>query len=144
MKDIYSKVQKSLVRFMGDFATANNFTLGVETLDGHADDSTLPDGDLIGYAGLSMEVDGQIHVVNVMIGIITYNDQNLTRLSNMISKLYDRLQPEEKIDMFKDDPNHVMGFLKVIDGTRVMPVSGNIARPLQYIQVNFVTSLVEN
>lgn len=139
---IAMSLYKSILRLCDDFKEAQALEgrpLSVINFDAHADENTLPRSDVIGISGFSLETD-VFTTMTVMVGICTVDDTNLMRLMELIDALYDKLQPDTKHDVYNPNTGVVKGFMNVLDGIQLMPVSGSLARPLQYIAVRFATS----
>jgi hypothetical protein len=137
--NLVRNLHASLLKFCNDFAEENN--IASVYFDAHADESTLPPGDLIGMSGLSWEVDEHFLSVNVMIGISTNEDTNLFRLLGLVGSLFELVLPEKKISAYDADSGEVIGVFVVRNGTRALPVGGSSARPLQYIMVGLESTV---
>lgn len=136
---ILMDVDASLKRFCVQFGASFTPSLAYEDFDAHADESTVPPGDLIGTSGLSLSTSAPFVDVEVMIGITTTNDTNILRLREMVATLFERLQPTKTIDVLDYKTGGKKGNMIVQDGVRVLPVGGNHSRPLQYVMVGFKT-----
>lgn len=131
---IFKNMFSSLFRICSEFAE-EQANLSVVNFDSHADDSKLPDGDIIGLSGFSVMSSGPLQTAHVMIGIATREDTNLFRMVSLIDVLYQRLQPGKKLPVFDADNGSRIGTFTVMDGTRVLPVGGSPTIPLQYVMV---------
>lgn len=129
----------SLMRFCTDWAANEEGQMLYEDFDAHADDSSVPPGDLIGTSGFTLTVDHPFVSMDVMIGIATEGDTNIIRLRTMVARLFQRLQPTQKIDVIDYKTGVKKGFLIVQDGVRLLPVGSGSTRPIQYIMVGFQT-----
>lgn len=136
---ILMDIDASLKRFCVQFGMAIEPPLVYEDFDAHADENTVPQGDLIGTSGLSLTSSAPFVDVDVMIGITTTNDTNLLRLRELVAMLFQRLQPTKTIEVLDYKTGEKKGSLIVQDGVRVLPVGGNHSRPLQYVMVGFKT-----
>jgi hypothetical protein len=139
---IYENLHTSLLRFCAEFAEANP-GMAVVNFDSHADATQLPASDLVGMAGLSFTEDDGILSIKVLLGISTLGDTNNFRLVHLVSELYERLRPTKRIDVYQagmDAPTKV-GWMVCENGTSVLPVGGEVARPLQYVAVHLATSV---
>lgn len=130
-------IDASIKRFCVDWSEAQTSALSYEDFDAHADESTVPPGDLIGTSGLALTVSHPFIDVDIMIGISTESDTNLLRLRELVARLFQRLQPLQKIDVLDFQTGEKKGNLIVQDGVRVLPVGGDQARPVQYVMVGF-------
>lgn len=143
---IISDLYASIFRFCDDFKVkqeALGRALSVVNFDAHADEANLPQGDLIGISGFSATT-STFTSVTVMFGICTQDDTNLFRLVAMISEVYESLKPTSVHTVYDSSTGNARGIMNVVDEIQLLPVSGNIARPLQYIAVQFVTDCFIN
>lgn len=129
----------SILRFCSDFCAEHNMT--VVNFDAHADESTMPKGDAMGFMGLSWEVDDHFLDVNVMFGVSTVDDTNLFRMVEKIAHLFEKLMPEETISVYDADSGEVVGNLVLKNGTRALPVGGSTSRPVQHIMVGLASTV---
>jgi len=138
---IYANLHSSFLRFCADFAAAHN--LVPVNFDAHAGVETLPNSDLIGMASLSFTEDEGLLSIKVMLGISTLNDENNFRLVKLVSELFELLRPNQRLTIYRadTDPEVVAGWMICQDGTTVLPVGGEVARPLQYVAVHLATSV---
>lgn len=134
-------IDASIKRFCVDFGNAQITQLQYEEFDAHADDSTVPPGDLIGTAGLTLKVDHPFIDVDIMIGISVEGDTNLLRLRQTVATLFQRLQPGKTIDVLDWETGDKKGNMIVQDGVTVLPVGSGGSRPVQFIMVGFKTDV---
>ncbi len=132
-------VHASMLRFCADFAEANS--LAVVNFDAHADESTIPAENIIGMSGLSMDIDEHFLSVNIMFGISTKDDTNMFELIRLLDPLFESLLPTKKIRAYDADSGAPIGWFVVQNGTRVLPVGGSVARPLQHIMVALLSTV---
>lgn len=132
-------IDASIKRFCVDWGNAQISVLVYEDFDAHADESTIPPGDLIGTSGLALATSHPFIDVDIMIGVATEVDTNLLRLRELVARLFQRLQPLQRIDVLDYQTGEKKGNLIVQDGVRVLPVGGTSARPVQYVMVGFKT-----
>lgn len=132
-------IDASLKRFCVEWGEAQNGPLTYEEFDAHADENTVPPGDLIGTSGMSLSTSHPFVDVDIMIGIAVEGDTNLLRLRELMARLFQRLQPTKRIDVLDFQTGIKKGFLIVQDGVRVLPVGGDQSRPIQYLMVGFKT-----
>jgi hypothetical protein len=135
-------VHASMLRFCADFAEANQLT--VVNFDAHADESTIPASNIVGMSGLSLDVDDHILSVNIMFGISTKDDTNMFELIRLLDPLFELLLPTKKIRAYNADTGEQTGWFVVQNGTRVLPVGGSVARPLQHIMVGLLSTVTFN
>lgn len=139
---IYKDIHVSLMRFCSDFkveASAAGFDLTPVYFDATPDDDSLPQSDVIGLSGLALGVDDGLIEVQCMIGISTLHDTNLFRMIDLVDRLFQKLQPDKIVKIFNADTGANAGTLKVMNGTRVMPVAGT-TRPVQFVLVSLASS----
>lgn len=136
---ILRNIHSSLLRFCSDFAI-NYQGMEVVNIDAHADESTVPDADFVGISGMSIDVDEHAVGVKVMFGISTLDDTNLFRMIDRMDVLFDKLLPTRTLIVYDADTGVKVGDLIVTNGTRMMPVGGSEARPLQYIMVSLLSN----
>lgn len=136
---IMMDIDASIKRFCVDWGGAQTGPLIYEDFDAHADENTVPEGDLIGTSGLTLTTSHPFIDVDIMIGIATDGDTNLLRLRELVARLYQRLQPTKLIDILDFQTGVKKGSLIVQDGVRVLPVGGESSRPVQYVMVGFKT-----
>ncbi|WCD44155.1 hypothetical protein Lumi_016 [Xylophilus phage Lumi] len=142
--NVFDNVHTSLILFVQDTIrelTIPNHPMAFINLDAYANDDNLPKGDLMGFAGLSIEASQQAVDITFMIGFIVENDENLFRLRKNIGVLFKKLMPEQRIGIMDAEDKTFLGQMNVFDGTRIMPVAGKAGRPYQLIRVNAGTSL---
>jgi hypothetical protein len=132
----------SVLRFCSDFAETHGLTS--VNFDAHADDSSLPPGDVVGMSGLSWDVDDEILSVNVLFGITTQEDTNLFKLIEKMDLLFDLLLPTKLIPAYDADTGERIGEFVVRNGTKALPVQGTEARPLQFVMVGLVSTVTFN
>lgn len=136
---LVKNLHASILRFCKDFGDENN--LVTVNFDAHADDATIPEGDLIGMAGLTWDVNDHFLYVNVMIGISTVEDTNLFRMISLLDSLFEKLLPTRTISAYDADSGEVIGDFVVRNGTKALPVGGTETRPLQYIMVGLQSTV---
>ncbi len=134
-----SNIQASLIRFCMDFIVTHPDMIFVN-YDAHADETTVPPGDLIGPSGLSLTFDEQLIDINLMFGVATDIDTNLFRLNNLMGQLLELLKPTKKIRVLDSESGVELGWMVVQNGTRLLPIGGSKVKPLQYIMVRLGTS----
>ena len=138
---MYRDLQVSLMRFCNDLKS--NFGATIPefiNFDAAWDESQLPDSPVLGYMGLTFEVDDQFVEGSFQIGFTTKNDENLFLLSESINKILLRLLPTSKLKIYDATTGSEKGFMVVRNGTRVMPVAGSKTRPIQFVAVQFATT----
>lgn len=139
MSNLLSNVQASVMRFCTDFIDTHPGLVFVN-FDAHADETTAPKGDLIGYSALALNLDEKIVEVQVLFGIATQEDMNLFRLNKGMGELLELLKPTSRIKLFDVDSGDSVGWMVIQNGTRLFPIGGTSTRPLQYIQISMLSS----
>lgn len=135
IKDIHA----SLLRFCADFAEKFPGTV-VVFFDAHADESTLPEADVVGLTGVTVSVENHLTEVKCMIGISTLDDTNLFRLTDLTAELFESLLPTKRIPVYDASTGIEKGWMILQDGTTLLPVTGSAARPMQYALVHLSSS----
>ena len=138
LKDLHTSLTRMLDSFRQTQFSENGFDLEVVDFDTHADNSTLPDKDVVGLAGFSVETDGFTYLT-ILLGVSTYKDFNLVRHREIMSALYESVKPLSSHRVYDTRTGAVKGYMKVDGGIKLMPVSENKARPLQFVAVLFAT-----
>jgi hypothetical protein len=142
---LYENLHSSLVVFVQgiieDRKPAHPET-AIEYIDweAHANTLELPDTDLIGTTAITFTED-EPHVFggSFTIGISSFaSDKNLFRLRNYVGSTFGRMRPESKIPLYDQEACVQLGWLHVVDGTTVMPMTKADTRPLQFIQCSFI------
>jgi hypothetical protein len=110
--------------------------------EAHANIHELPDTDLIGPTALTItEVSPQIMEISFAIAASSFaSDKNLFRMRSYITEAYERLRVGKQIDIYNSDTAQKLGYLKLVDGTLLAPMSRAETRPWQYVQA---TGLLE-
>lgn len=132
---ILSDIHASLLRFCADFAEANT-NMAVINFDAHADETTIPNADVVGMSGMSLTVDEHVVGVKCLFGLSTLDDTNLFRMVSLMDALLGKLLPTKTIQIYNATTGALNGLLVVENGTTMLAVGGSVARPLQYIMVS--------
>ena len=140
---VYEDLWASCVKFcqtkIAEFISEGIASPSFLDFDTHATLVNLPDADLVGIRGFSVEA-GQPLNVSVLFGVATKTDDtNLFRHRAMVARLFQDLMPTKKIDCVDATTGVVTGFLVAEEGTAVLPVTSAETRPLQFISVAFKT-----
>lgn len=138
---IYDDLHVSLLRFCQTFAESQEIPLESRNFDASWEEDELPPSDVIGTLGLSFEFNDHLIDGMVQIGVTTIRDRNLFRLTSTVSKLLELLRPTNKITIYSAKSGAKLGLLVVKNGTRLMPAAGSKTRPVQFIGVNFLTTI---
>jgi hypothetical protein len=134
MKNIYA----SLTSFTQDFIAGRPHPATFVDFDNHAEEVTLPDGDLIGLRGLSVDTSGTTMTIMVMFCVSTVDDTNLFRHRDIVDALFTKLLPTKSLSFLDADNGVALGYLKVADGTQVLPIAKATTRSIQQIAVSLL------
>lgn len=143
---ILQSIRSSLMKFcqeqLTQLKTAGTLPSDASCIlfDAHASAMALPAADVLGIEGLSVQQDGRIQHVQVMIGASTYNDTNLFKLTSVTDTLYEALQSPDSIPLCDPTTGTQIGLLVIQDGTRVLPVAREDSRPLQFVMVSLLST----
>ena len=133
-------IDASLLRFCADFAD-RHANMGVINFDANADESTLPQQDVVGISGVTVLADEGMCEVTVLFGISTREDTNLFRLNTYMAELFEDVLPTRRIKIYDANSGVQIGWMAVTNGTRALAVGGSSTRPLKYVMVNLLSSL---
>lgn len=140
---LYRDIHASLLRFCMD--TSDQWFENVPqfvNFDSAADEELLPKADLIGPLALSIMLDDHLINGTVQIGYSSWADTNLFRLVERMDALLELLKPTCQIPLYDaTGAAGVKGLLVVENGTRLMPVVVGKTRPVQFIGINFSSTL---
>ena len=140
---IYRDLHASLMRFCQEFS--ESFTAGVNptftNFDSTWDEAELPKQDLMGYFALTFAVDDGIIEGSFQVGYSTWDDTNLFRLVDAMDVLINHVLPTKKITIYDADTGIAKGLMICKNGTRLMPAAGAKNRPIQFVAVQFITTL---
>ena len=108
--------------------------------DGFAEVESFPEKDLIGTAEYALEKDNGTYVVSILIGVSTYNDNNLIRMNKIVNRIYQKLdQGTARINIVDHEDGTPAGLFTVRNGLSVMPVARTKNRPFKFIAVQLGT-----
>lgn len=108
--------------------------------EAHANIHELPDTDLIGPTALALtEDEPQFFSGSTTIGVSTFSsDKNLFRLRNFVGRVFNQIRPGSKIPLYDQEACVQIGWIHVVGGTAMLPMTRADARPLQFVQCNFI------
>ncbi len=108
--------------------------------EAHANIHELPDTDLIGLTALTVTEDSaHMFQGSFTLGASSFSsDKNLFRLRNYVGKAFSCMRSECKIPFYDAEACTMVGWLYIVDGTTIMPMTRADARPLQFIQAGFI------
>lgn len=138
MTTTIENVHASLQNFCKRFAEAMNVQLGydLDNIDFEAftEESEMPLKDLVGITNLSVEVDEHVLNIECLVGVVTYGDTNNFRLRKLSGMLFEELKPTRCLPYMDADTGVVSNQFSVLNGTKMMPVSGG-ERPARFFIV---------
>lgn len=140
---MYRDLHASLMRFCQTFANEVNggVTPSFTNFDASFEDTDLPPNDLTGYFALTFTVDDGMVDGSFQVGYSTFDDLNLFRLVDAMDQLLARLLPMNKLTVYNADTGNPVGLMVIKNGTRLMPAVGSKTRPVQFIAVQFLTTM---
>lgn len=139
--DLHSSLLLLAKQLSAKVATLNGVATGQIYFDAHADEETLPKGDHVGISGLNFTTDSHIVEGSFLLGMTTQTDANLFRMMKGMNLLLAATIPGRKLDIVAADTGAVVGFMNIVDETRLLAVAGKAGRPIQFLGVNFTTTL---
>lgn len=131
---IVQSIKKLCVDLAAEFQTDGVATPVLIDWDEHADIHELPNGDLIGPAGCGITTDGSMTEVVFAIGVSTMDDKGLFKLRKMIARIYDRLAPENQIDIYDAATATRVTWMVMARDTSVTPMTKAETRPYQFVE----------
>lgn len=142
MEALYENIWSSIVNFCNDVIEGKDAQY--VDWEAHANMHELPEGDLVGSTAITFtEEEPELFSGSFAIGVSTQtNDTNLFRLRKYVGEIFSKLRPGMKVALFDRETMAQLGWLYVVNGTMVMPMTRADARPLQFIQCNFTFDAV--
>ena len=128
-KDLYRHTHSSILAFIS--AVAEQFTLDFGqpftaiNLEAYASPEALPSGNLVAvdrFSITSSSDDLGIPTCSAMVVVGVEGDPNNLILSKVASRLFDRLQPENKIPLVNADTGLPLGMLQLMGPVLALPV----------------------
>lgn len=139
--DLHASLLRVTKSLSTEIAAVTGQACGALYFDAYADDDTLPAGDHVGLSGLTFNMDSHIVEGSFMLGFTTQTDKNLFRLMKGVNHMLSKLVPGMSLEVVDAATGEKAGFISLVDDTKMMPVAGKVARPIQMIGVNFITTL---
>jgi hypothetical protein len=99
----------------------------------------LPNRDFLGLVGFSMAYEEKLVRVFCGIGIGTWNDPDLVRLTEATDIVAERLRPEAQVPLYLEAATEP-AWLAVAGPTEVPPIDRDGARALQLVSTTLVSS----
>ena len=127
--------QASLLAYANSLASLWPVTESID-FDAIADITTLPETDLVGLRSFSLNSGSDYKPVvtaSGMIIVMTYNDAGNTRLMERLNTLFNQMKPEKTIPLYDYQTSQVIGEMKFLGVTRLMPLERNGNRAIQGI-----------
>lgn len=138
---IYENLWGSIVAFANDIIDDRkqiypNTEISYIDWEAHANIQELPNADLVGTTALAFtEEQEELFSVSFTIGVSTYaDDANLFRLRNIVGKVFSSLRPQQKIPYYDHQTLEQRGWLHLVPGTTILPMTRADVRPLQFVQ----------
>lgn len=140
----WKNFKRSLAAFGNSFAVdmkAQGLTVEMDifNFEAHATVEEMPEVDLIGPMEIGVEEDEGRFYISCMLGVSTFNDQNLFRLDDLIDNLFDRLRPDSLVPLYNADTGSQYGVMKVMNGSAILPVARTKIRPIQAVAMTLGT-----
>lgn len=139
--DLHASLLRITKAMADEIATVTGQACGALYFDAYADDDTLPAGDHVGLSGLTFSMDSHIVEGSFMLGFTTQTDKNLFRLMKGVNHMLSNLIPGRSLEVVDAATGAKVGFISLVDDTKMFPVAGKVARPIQMVGVNFTTTL---
>lgn len=136
---MYAIARKSVVRFILDeIAKLPKTEMPVEYVDWDARGETqeLPNADLIGPIGFAYTERDKFCDVVFGIGLVTFTDPHILRLTDYADVFARRLQAESTFPVFDPQTGEKAGICTIFDGTTVTPISRVEVRPALSLQAS--------
>lgn len=135
---IYANIHASILRYISNFGAVHSMV--PKNFDDSWDEAELPNANVVGMLGLNIDVEDHFVTGSVQCGISTWEDTNLMLMTRYIDRMLTDLLPTKSLAVYSADTGEKMGLMKVLTGTKVMPVIGSKTRPLQMIAFTFQTT----
>jgi len=145
--NIYLNTYTGVMLFVSTLAQELSTQFGAKVtpinFDAHAEQSTFPpDGDLVGFEGLSMNSPSDSTILSagsVVLTCGTQSDINNERITAYINYLFDLCQPlANEIGFVDNQTGEKLGYLLVHGQTQLLPVDNtSTARTYQSIGIQF-------
>lgn len=149
MATTYEHLEASLLNFCLRFADAmiaqgvTDRELEPYNFENVGSEDELEEKDLVGISNLSIEMDDHFLELELLIGISTYDDLNNFRLRKLCGYLFEELKPTNALPVVDADTGLPLGGkMLVLNGTRMMPVTGN-TRPTRFFIVQLKATLTQ-
>jgi len=138
---LYANVVTSLMKFVEDFRKVEMISPASQYLswDEHAEIEELPSVDLIGLAGVGLveEEMGQFEVA-CGIAVSTKDDPNLTRITQLVSKLRGLFRPGQALVVYDNETAIPQTFMISAPPIAVLPIGRAETRIVQTLEVRLL------
>lgn len=140
-EELYENIAGSVLKLTVDFMAAEVPGAVFVNWDAHATIEELPEGTLVGPAGVGMTEDEQGIEVVFGAGIATADDPNNFNLTRLISKLYGRVRPQTRIPIYSLETAEPVSWMVVKTPTAITPVSRAMIRAMQFVECRALIDL---
>lgn len=138
---IYAAVTLSMTKLVEDFRLSRMPGAEYVNWDAHAQIGELPASDAIGLAGVGLAEDSPGHYeVAVAVALSTWDDQNLIRLTGLVSDFFDLLPIEGRVPVYDPTTADPMSFMVVAGPRSVSPVGKAETRSVQALEFRLLLS----
>jgi hypothetical protein len=138
---LYENIIASIVKLAIDFIALEAPEAVYCDWDSHASLSELPKGTLIGPAGCGLTHDDQKIEVVFGLGVGTDDDPNLFLLRSLVSKLFARVQPKTRIQIYDAATAQKVSWMVVTTPVAVTPTSRAEIRAMQFVECRALIDL---
>lgn len=134
----YGSVVKFITDFMEDIRLSEiSPDIQFRDLDGHAEDAVLENVDFIFLKDFSGNLETHFQYWTFLIGVSTFEDQNMFRHRQIMNLLIDRLIPGTTIPLYDNkDLTKLKGSLVVKEDLTLNPFSKYNTRAVQFLLVD--------
>jgi len=146
MTNLYKNIRASLAAFV-KLSLTNMVSQGVLTVapknfdfDATATIEELPQGDCLGFGGLTATNNENVIEGGAMLIASTYDDIGTLRMIAIIDYLFDLVQPGMFMPLLDHTTGNTIGELTIVSGATITPVERTKTRPLQAISFQFRSS----
>ena len=121
MQHSFKHIHASMLKLLNQQALS--FDVPAINLDAIADMDMLPSSDFLGLSSLSVVESDLGEAVSGHFVVVTESDPNNMRLTERVSVLYDLCKLEMTWDLVNVDSGERLGFITIIEGAEVQPVT---------------------
>lgn len=141
---VYANISSTIVKKTQDLLTVLKArglleaTATYYSWDAHAENTTLPEHDLIGARGISYDEDGTLLSIALAIGVSTFQDENLFRLQQVIDAITETYPVGDGFPLLDATTSAELSWL-LVKSVAVAPVSPSVTRPLQFVLIELAS-----